>query len=182
MTVSVSNGISIRPWRGYDDPGLPVGMYIGQNAVTGDASGGDMIVFFDFKGEGSPVSGRFFNIEQMNVFHSDTGAKAGHVVANNFETLGPVGLVNRQWKFQLVTNLNGVSAMSDLLYFPLPLFLGSVAPVASLAATLEVGTDNIDLTSFVATIQGYIWEPRSIQAEGGLRRPTDSLYGGGGRS
>jgi len=69
--------------------------------------------------------------------------------------------------------------MNNDKYFPLPLFLGSVAPVASLAATIEVGADNIDATSFTVTIQGYIWEPRSIQAPGGLRRPVDSLYGGG---
>lgn len=179
MTVSVSNGISIRPWRGYDDPGLPVGMYFAQNAVTGDASGGDMIVFFDYKGEGEPVSGRFFNIEQINVFHSTIATKEGHLVANNWETIGPVGLVNRQWGFRLINNDNDISTMDNVKYLPLPLFLGSVAPVASLAATVEVGVNNIDLSSLVATIQGYIWEPRAIMAEGGLRRPVDSLYGAG---
>jgi len=179
VTVSVANAINIRPWRGYDDPGLPVGMYVAQNAVTGDASGGDMIIFFDFKGEGEAVSGRFFNIEQLNVFHSTTASKDGHFVINNFETLGPVGLVNREYRFRLAANGNGLSAMTEQVYFPLPLFLGSVAPVASLAASFEVGIDNIDLSSLVATIQGYIWEPRSIQAPGGLRRPVDSLYGGG---
>ncbi len=179
MTVSVSNAISIRPWRGYDDPGLPVGMYFAQNSVVGDATAGDMSIFFEFKGEGEPVSGRFFNVEQINAFHSNQSSRAGHIVANNWETIGPVGLVNRQWKFQLVDNANDVAAMSDTLYFPLPLFLGSVAPLASLAADLEVGTANIDLASLTVTIQGYIWEPRSIQAPGGLRRPVDSLYGGG---
>jgi len=182
VTVSVSNGLSLRPWRGYDDPGLPVGMYFAQNAVTGDASGGDMIVFFDFKGEGEPISGRFFNLEQINVFHSQISTIPGHVVANNWETIGPVGLVNRQWRFRLQNNANGVATMDDTGYLPLPLFLGSAAPLADLASTLEVGVDNVDLTSLVVTIQGYIWEPRSIQAEGGLRRPVDSLYGGGGRT
>jgi len=182
MTVSVANAISIRQWRGYDDPGLPVGMYFAQNAVTGDASGGRMLVIFEFKGEGAPVSGRFFNVEQINIFHSDFTARAGFIQATNFETLGPVGLVNRQWKTQLTGNGNSVGALTAPQYFPLPVFLGSVAPVASLAAQLEVGTTNIDLTSYVVTIQGYIWEPRSVQAEGGLRRPVDSLYGGGGRS
>jgi len=179
VTVSVSDSIRNRPWRGYDDPGLPVGMYFAQNSVVGDASGGDMIVFFDFKGEGEPISGRFFNLEQINIFHSDVASKPGHIVANNWETIGPVGLVNRQWKFQLVTNVNGVAAMSDLLYFPLPLFLGSAAPLADLASDLEVGVDNVNVSSLTVTIQGYIWEPRSVQAEGGLRRPVDSLYGGG---
>lgn len=178
MTVTAINSISPRPWRGYDDPGLPVGMYFAQNAVTGDASGGLMNVFFTFKGEGEPVSGRFYNLEQINIFHSDPAAKVGRVVVSNFETLGPVGLVNRQRKFNLTSNAS-VSAMGDLLYFPLPWFLGSVAPVVSLAADLQVGILNVDLTSLVVSIQGYIWEPRSVQAEGGLRRPVDSLYGGG---
>jgi len=179
VTVSVSNAISRRPWRGYDDPGLPVGMYFAQNAVTGDASGGDMIIFFDFKGEGEPVSGFFYNIEQLNIFGTQLTTHPGHIVANNWETIGPVGLVNRQWRFQLESNANDITAVNEEIHFPLPLFLGSVAPVASLSATLEVGTDNFDLTSLVATVQGYIWEPRSIQAPGGLRRPVDSLYGGG---
>jgi len=179
VTVTVQNAISIRPWRGYDDPGLPVGMYFSQNAVTGDASGGDMAIFFIFKGEGEPVSGRFFNIEQINIFHSNETAKTGHVAANNWETIGPVGLVNRQWRIRLDSNANGFAAMDERGYFPLPVFLGSVAPVASLEANIEVGINNVDLTSLVATIQGYIWEPRSIQAAGGLRRPSDSLYGGG---
>lgn len=153
-------------------------MYFAQSAVTGDASGGDMIVFFDFKGEGEPISGRFFNLEQFNVFHSVVTAKNGHLAANNFETLGPVGLVNRQWRFTLDDNANGFAALSNTIFtMPLPLFIGSVAPVADLAATIEVGINNVDLSSLVVTIQGYIWEPRSIQAEGGLRRPLDSLYG-----
>ena len=180
MTVSVINGISIRPWRGYDDPGLPVGMYFAQNAVTGDASGGDMSVIFQFKGEAEPVSGRFFNLEQFNVFHSDITEQAGALTAVNWETIGPVGLVNRQWRFELQNNSNGVSAINNEIYIPLPIFFGSVAPVAELAAQIILSVDNINLTSLVATIQGYIWESRSIQAAGGLRRPVDSLYGGGG--
>jgi len=178
MTISAINGISPRPWRGYDDPGLPVGMYIAQNSVTGDGSGGRMIVIFQFKGEGEPVSGRFYNIEQINVIASDQTTKLCHLVAINWETLGPVGLVNRRWRFELEDD-DANSAINDQIYLPLPLFLGSVAPVPSLAAQIEVATGNINLVSFTATIQGYIWEPRSVQAEGGLRRPVDSLYGGG---
>ena len=179
MTVSSIDQIAIRPWRGYDDPGLPVGMWFAQNAVTGDASAGRMVVIFVFKGEAEPVSGRFFNLEQINVFHSATALKSAYMQVTNFETLGPVGLVNRQFRFQLENNANGVSAIDNNIYMPLPLFLGSVAPIASLAAQLEIGIVNVDLTSLVVSIQGYIWEPRSIQAPGGLRRPVDSLYGGG---
>lgn len=177
MTVSVTDSISIRLWRGYDDPGLPVGMWFAQNAVTGDVTGGDMVVIFVFKPEGDPVSGRFFNIEQMEAHQSNAATHIGALQVTNFETLGPVGLVNRQWRFELENNSNGVAAMNNQLYLPFPLFLGAVAPVASLAAQVEVSVDNVNVTSLVVTLQGYIWEPRSVQAEGGLRRPVDSLYG-----
>jgi len=179
MTVSATDSIRIRPWRGYDDPGLPVGMYVAQGAVTGDASGGDMNVFFVFKQEAEPVSGRFFNVEQINVFHTDTTFKFGHIIATNWEAVSAVGLINRQWRFELETNANAFTALNDQIYFPLPLFLGQVAPVRDLQADIAFGVDNVDLTSLVCSIQGYIWEPRSVQAEGGLRRPVDSLYGGG---
>ncbi len=177
MTAVANTTIQRRPWRGYDDPGLPVGMYFAQTAVTGDASAGDMITFFFFHEEGDPVSGWFYNLEQINIFHSAIATKGGHIVLNNFETLGPVGLVNRQYRFRLIDNANNVSAMNEEVYFPLPMFLGSVAPVPDISASIEVGINNVDLTSLVVTIQGYIWEPRSIFAEGGLRRPFDSLYG-----
>jgi len=72
-----------------------------------------------------------------------------------------------------------VAAMTEAVYFPLPLFLGGAAPVPALAAQVEVGTNNVNMATLLVTIQGYIWEPRSVQAEGGLRRPIDSLYGGG---
>lgn len=177
MSVVVNESIHRRPWRGYDDPGLPVGMYFAQSSVTGDASAGNMNVLFQFKQESDAVSGFFYNLEQFNVFHSQASFKAGAIQVTNFETLGPVGLINRQYRFEIEDNVNGVAALSDQLYIPLPLFLGAVAPVASLAAQLEFSIANVDVTSFVASIQGYIWEPRSIQAAGGLRRPVDSLYG-----
>lgn len=179
MSVVVSNIVSIRPWRGYDDPGLPVGMYFAQNAVTGDASGGGQTIIFVFKGEAEPVSGRFFNIEQINAIHTDTTLTQCSLLANNWETIGPVGLVNRQWRFEVEGNNNGVAAMTDQVHLLLPLFLGSAAPLRDLSSQLEFRHTNIDLSSWIVTIQGYIWEPRSVQAEGGLRRPVDSLYGSG---
>lgn len=139
-----------------------------------------MNVFIQFKAEGDAINGRLYNIEQVNVFHSNTALKTGSIGVNNFETLGPVGLVNQQYRYTLRDNSDGVSAMDQSdMYFPLPLFLGASAPVPSLSAAVQFGVNNIDLTQLTVTIQGYIWEPRSLLAAGGLRRPTDSLYGAG---
>lgn len=179
MTVLTRTAIKRRPWRGYDDPGLPVGMYFAQASVLGDASGGDMIIFFSFKGEAEPISGSFYNIEQFNVFDNNTSVHSGHMVAVNFEQVSETGAINRQWRFQLAQNANAFGALNRETYIPLPLFLGPVAPIRDLSADIEIGVDNVLNDTLFATIQGYIWESRSVQAEGGLRRPVDSLYGAG---
>ena len=151
-------------------------MYFGQNIVTGDGSGGNMTNIFTFKGEAEPLSGRFFNLEQFSAHSSSQTAVSGRVLANNWERLSGIGLINREWRFEIENN--GVDgSVNEQFYIPFPLFLGSAAPVADLSAQLEVAIANVDLTTFVTTIQGYIWEARSVQAEGGLRRPVDSLYG-----
>lgn len=179
MSIVFNAHVKQRSWRGYDDPGLPVGMYFAQGAVTGDASGGNQIVIFNFRNEGSPASGRFYNIEQMSAFHTDNTTRIYALVATNWESVSEAGLINRQWMGQVEATTNAVASMSTRAQTPLPLFLGITSPVASLAAQVELHISNINLTSWVVTIQGYIWEPRSVLVQGGLRRPVDSLYGGG---
>jgi len=179
VTVSFRAHVARRSWRGYDDPGLPVGSYITQGAVTGNMSGGNMLVIFEFREEGQAASGRFYNIEQMEVHCTADPTRNIFMQSTNFDIIGAAGLINRNWAAELENNANGISAMVTIRQFPLPIFLGIAAPVPSLSAQVEVGTPNIDLEAFTATLQGYIWEPRSVLSEGGLRRPLDSLYGAG---
>lgn len=179
MTAQFIAHVQQRLWRGYDDPGLPVGMYFTQGAVTGDASGGQMVVSFCFRAEGDAASTRFYNIEQMEVFHSDSANKTIALQAVNWDRVASAGLVNRQWHARLINNANGVAAMATDQQFPLPIFLGITSPVPDVVCEINVSTPNINITSFVATMQGYIWEGRSMLSQGGLRRPIDSLYGGG---
>lgn len=177
MTVIFDAHVQQRTWRGYDDPGLPVGMYITQGSVLGDVSGGNQLVIHAFKGEAEPASGRFFNIEQIDVHFTSAVPTIIFLRAANWEISGPTGLINREWRALLQPNDNDVAAMMNDGAFPLPLFLGIVAPVSDLAVQLELGTDNADGITLFSTIQGYIWEARSVLSEGGLRRPIDSLYG-----
>lgn len=179
MTVSTFTHVQQRPWRGYDDPGLPVGMYVAQGSTVGDASGGDMIVFFDFKGEGRAASGRYYNLEQVEAQISTELDTIFHLQANNWDLVGDAGLIDRNWSARLLDNDNGLSAMATERQLPLPIFLGIAAPVRDLSCRLEFGANNQDGIAIAVTIQGYIWEPRSVMAEGGLRRPVDSLYGSG---
>lgn len=179
MSVVTNVHVEQRPWRGYDDPGLPVGMYIAQGIVTGNGTGGAMTNIFGFKDEGDAASGRYYNIEEVEVQQSNTSTRDAAMKAVNWDSVASAGLLNREWSYQLQSNSGGVAAMVTRSQLPLPIFLGLAAPVRDLAAQIEISCDNVDLTTLVAVIQGYIWEARSVLAEGGLRRPIDSLYGGG---
>jgi len=178
MTIIASFTIQQRLWRGWSDPGLPVGAYIGATTVTGDASGGTERIDFDFAGEGEPVSGRYYNVEMMTSHHTDAVTTVGSLVAVNWEAVGPTGLADRRWPLAWVSDGDSNSELSQLnsiLVFPF--FLGKPQAVPALSTTLSFRQDNVLNRVMFATIQGYIWEPRSNLVEGGLRRPVESVYG-----
>lgn len=178
MTVTAKLHVSQRPWRGYLDPGLPVGMYIASGTVLGDGSGGNEVIQFIFRGEGNSVTGRFYNIEQLEVMRASTVAQNGFLESFNFESVGATGLVNYERHLRVEVDEDNFGTALDQSTGPkMPLFLGSAQALADLEAQVNVGFKNGLNITLAASIQGYIWEARSVMAEGGLRRPADSLYG-----
>lgn len=177
MTVSADVGIRQRTWAGYTDPGLPVGMYRSEQVVTGDVSGGVMLVQFIFRAEANAVTGRFYNIEQLEVMRAGVAVN-GNLQTFNFERVGPSGLVNMEHRLRLELDGGTFGSSLDMdASVEMPLFLGSPQALADLEAQVNIIFPNTNAVAMAAIIQGYIWEPRSILAEGGLRRPVDSLYG-----
>lgn len=174
MSIAAVFPVIQRPWKGYTDRGLPVGMWVAQGTVTGDASAGQQGIFFVFKGEGEPLGARFYNIEQVEVHSTQANLDNAGMSLNNFDIIGQTGLVNRLLHVSLesdaITNTGIISG--DLR---LPIFLGR-PQLVDLEAQVEVRTINTLNETLFATIQGYIWEPRSLLEDGGLRRPLDSLY------
>ena len=182
MSVIVDAPVVPRMWRGWDDPSYPVGAYIANGVLIGDATGGTMQVNFPFKFEAAPADGRFYNIEQISAFVAGLAlspAISGFIRVISFETLGPFVIGERQYRFLIEENLPLSSAGFD--FPPMPLFLGqsSRLTAGSIAFShLQIGTANLNLSVLSVDIQGYIWEARSIlSAEGGLKRPADALYG-----
>jgi len=165
-----------RPWRGYDDPGLPVGMWVSQGVVTGDASAGQMAITTVFRPEGARVSGRFFNVEQVEAQISPSNSNGVFFFLADMDTVGDTVMVDRQWGGILASN-SSVGILRHERLPPLPWFLGAPRrDTGSFSSQFQVGTPNVDLSTWLVTLQGYIWEPRSMMAQGGLRRPIDSLY------
>ena len=180
MSVIVDAAVVPRMWRGWDDPSYPVGAYIANGVLIGDASGGVMQVNFPFKFEAAPADGRFYNIEQISAFAAGppVASLEAFIRVISFETLGPFVIGERQYHFRITQNLPLSNAGVD--FPPMPLFLGQTSRLTagSIAFShLQIGTANLNLTAWSVDIQGYIWEPRSVLSEGGLKRPADNLYG-----
>jgi len=176
MAVAGIVTVTQRPWQGYSDPGLPVGMWVSQGTVLGDASGGNQSVIMRFKEEGDPLGARFYNIEQMEVHSTrQVGALRAGLLIENFDIISSTGLVNRQIHIAMQTDGITDSAMISG-NMKVPIFMGRPTLVG-VSSQLTARTLNTLNETWFFTAQGYIWEPRSLLVDGGLRRPLDSLYG-----
>ncbi len=178
MTVTLSVPVQPRMWRGYDDPGLPVGAYISQGLEIGDVSGGVLQIEHAFKLAGEPGSARLYNIEQMSVLLTDPTGVSAFVVVVGFEDLPTTNVTVQRWRFQTVNDGGGFATLPFTDLAGLPVFIGQSTAEAAVLAAVNVGLSNPGAgISLQSVIQGYIWEPRAAQAEGGLRRPVEGLYG-----
>lgn len=175
MTVGISVTITQRVWRGWADPGLPVGVWLGQASVVGDASGGSAFVNFDFAFEGGTVSGRFYNLEQLTTHHNDDAAAGGSLAALNWDGSD----TDRIWSISYVNDGISNAGMASAGFAPggMPIFLGVPRGNTVFSTSILVQIPNVLNRTLFATVQGYIWEPRSITVNGGLRRPAEALYG-----
>jgi len=178
MTVITTSPIVPRMWRGYDDPGLPVGTYLGHALVVGDVTGGSAFLEFNYKQINEPASGRFFNIEQVNLFATLGISIQGGMAVRFFDRTGPFQVSVRQFTFELVPD-DGINTTLNYhgSFPPMPLFLGQSTRLQNELSRVAFTINNINTVVFQAVIQGFIWEARSILSEGGLRRPPDAVYG-----
>ena len=175
MSVVADFPLIQRPWKGYSDPGLPVGMWVAQGTILGDASGGSQAVIFTIKGEGQPLGARFYNVEQVECNFTDQGNFPAELSIQNMDVIGSTGLVTRRLHFDLLTDgVTNSGLQTNTIH--VPIFLGR-PQLIGIAAELVFATPNQLNETLFATAQGYIWEPRSLLTDGGLRRPLDSLYG-----
>jgi len=178
MSVTAVAPVSPRAWRGYDDPGLPVGAYISLGLGIGDGSGGVLQIEHQFKIANTAGSGRFYNIEQFNAFSTEATEVNGFLFAVGFEELPTANVTVQRWAWVSRTDGGGFTVAQYTQLPDFPIFIGQSSPQASVLAAVRVGHANPGAGLVLqSVIQGYIWEPRATQAEGGLRRPVESLYG-----
>lgn len=178
MSVIQRAAVQPRMWRGFDDPGLPVGVYISLGLGIGDVSGGTLLIEHQFKQANDPASTRLYNIEQLSAFSTDNTPAPGFLVAVGFEQLPTANVTVQRWQFALLDDGGGFGTMPFTALRGFPIFIGQSTPNFDTLAAVNVGIANPGAgIVFQSVIQGFIWEPRAAQSEGGLRRPNERLYG-----
>lgn len=179
--MSVTGIATIRPrmWVGFDDPGLPIGAYLGYVFAAGDATGGSLALQLDFKPVGQPANGNWYNIEHISCSKVGTGAQENiHFAAQGFEEIPGISGTQQVYRGEFQGTGSSAAALHYQQGFPpLPLFLGQSRPFAPGATSWLMLAANVAGIFFEMQVQGYVWTPRSLMAPGGMRRPVDSAYG-----
>jgi len=180
MSVSIFFRVDTRPYSAYRDPSLPIAAYIAQGGVAGNASGGEVLMAFRFQGaETDARVSQMYNLEQLSIDTTDGTGRAVRIDTINMDALAPARQASPQmWQTTLVAFPGSLGSGLVLPATQLPIWLGAPAvDPASGDGAIRFTFANVDLILYAITIQGYIWSPRSVLAEGGPQRPVRSLFG-----
>jgi len=175
VSVGFSERVDIRPYSGYDDPGLPIATWVAQAGRAGNASGGTINLDFLFQEDGTPLISELFSLEQMAIDVSTGSSVGGSMLTINMDTLAPNRqLTDQRWNFNLIA-FNNIRAMTLQSANILPIWLGSPNRAEG-DSGIRFFFTNVDLLLYQVVLQGYMWGPRSILAPGGPRRPGGGLF------
>lgn len=181
MVVVGEFRVDVRPYSGYEDPSLPIGAWVAQGGIAGDASGGDLFMIFSFARDDDAQVTELYNLEQVAIDTTKaTGSEAALMDVLNMDQLAfNRPLTDARYAILLADTISGFGvALLEGGFAPLPIWLGAPSRVEG-DKGLRFQFDNVDLQLYSIIIQGYIWGPRSVLAPGGPRRPVGGLFGHG---
>lgn len=179
MSVGFAFRVDIRPYSGYSDPSLPIAAWIAQGGAVGNASGGALTMSFLFQRDEDAQISELFNLEQISFDTSTDVNRVGMLSTINMDTLAPNRPVSDQiWRIDTFGDGGpiGLSAGNLDRLLQHPLWLGAPNRVEG-DSGLRVTWPNVDLLLYLVTLQGYMWGPRSVLANGGPQRPVGGLFG-----
>lgn len=178
MSITTESRVEMRPWNGFEDPGLPEGAWVASDIVSGDGSGGFMRVNFNFFLANDPLSSRMFSLEQWSAGFGTSllGDALGLIQITGFDRLTTARLMqDRFYAFDLIDTLL-VATAARPEQFPRSIWLGPPGE-AGTGAAVSFQTANLNTVGMRVTAQGYVWGPRSRLAAGGPRRPPGPVFG-----
>lgn len=172
MSIITVFDIQRRAENGYADPSLPIAVWQVGATVIGNASGGVMSAQINLKAAGVPP-GNFFSLEEVSASaQAVTTNAAVQLEIINLGTALP-SLPPRVFSIPLLVQDSNAELHSE---FTQPkLFLGRAQTTVA-AAVLTFTIDNNNGRVMDVTARGYMWTPRSILSDGGIRRPLSGMF------
>lgn len=171
MTIVAQQSVLPLSYRGYDNPSLPIGIWEGFGTVVGDGSGGVAEIDLVFNLATASRDPKFYSLDALMWLTSEVVAnRTVELFVNN---LGDVGGTKR---YEMIASRGpDTQALEARAYGILPLFLGRQT---NPGVTTFVGTrvTNINLAGYTMFGSGYVWDARSIMAEGGPSRPLQGIF------
>ena len=177
MAVTAPVRVELLPWRGFDDPAFPSNAWIAQRSTDGDASGGNIANRIIFQLATDALSARLYNIEQLHISQVTNAVIQAQIEIVNMGHLA-VDRALTDYRYALALNAGASAGGISPSSLNHPLFLG--APnMAGAQSHVGIEIPNAGAgETLIVTAWGYVWEPRSILAPGGLQRPLGSPFGG----
>lgn len=178
MSVTATGSLKTRPYSGFIEKGLPVGIWTGEVQVVANGTGGTSIARINFQEATLSRFYWFLSLEQLMIKSVNAADFTLRMRTQNLDenfSNDPV------WGIRMqaieVSTPNSAIEHSDANMFLKATFLGRVRFKET---TSFIAWDMANVNGEVLTVlaQGYIWEPDAVNAPGGLRRPAQGLYGG----
>jgi len=176
MSVVANFRVDTRPYAGYSDPGFPIASYVASGSLTGDGTGGIVQITFIFQNNEADIVTERYNLEQLHVDAESAVNVACIMQAQGMDHRAfPFQvLIEQRWGMVLITDTVGDAPVSLGDLAGLPLWLGMPQPEVDAGVRFQF--TNTDTIVFNASIQGFIWGPRSILVDGGPKRPPNGYF------
>lgn len=166
----------MRRFQGYADPRFPIGQWSRQEVVTGTGDGGDITLNFVFHHPSAGINPNLYSLERF--FAVDTSGSAGVLGLRTINMDEPGAGDTGLWAvaLEMLVTEGGYQAVrpSDISGL-VGTFLGRTSNQAA-TSSLTVEHDNVLGNILTVGVGGFVWDTRSVMADGGPCRPIPSLY------
>jgi len=178
MTIGVAQRVRHLPFRGTDDPSLPIGVWQADVDSPGDASGGQNSCDIIFNNAGE-IDDNFYSLEQFGDQHDVVTGTVHEFIVNNQRNRGAeTSPITSVIVSTSVTGLSGRTGWQGSMLPWLPYFVGD-PPQATTNTQLflRFSVTNTNGIAYRLHAWGYRWGPRAFDTPSGPRRPVGSIFG-----
>jgi len=176
MTVIGQSVVEGRRYSGFADPRFPIGYWQAALALTGDATGGSLVIDLLFQTAlAGFLNSQMYSLERFSIHSTEGSQRTVRIGTVNMGGPSTQPFSHRYGVALLLISDEGILALEGESAVLTPMFLGSPQN-AGISASLSVFTQNVNTITVTFEAEGYRWSPRSVLVDGGPQRPPTGLY------